>query len=328
MKLVWLKRWSRSSMLVMMSVLFAVASVPLLSTTASAAPNYEGWIACSAIAQKYPSGYTYQNLSSDEQKVINACIDPSSQKKNAAGGSTASSIYRDSLGNTVCNFSQDGVATPVILTCLSPSTDQQRTDTVINLICSDELDYYGGGNDAYTQCKDAVTNAYNSCSFITLPTGTQYVAAADAARCIKSKVTTSQSVASIRSAIERGRETADTLIKNYKSSIADKNQNSCKAPQVWNEEKKACEDGDSTTCAITAGIGWVVCPIGWAASGFVGFMYSILEYFLAIPALSTTTGSGNSVYRAWVIMRNIANVVFVGVFLLIIYSQMVGGGRK
>lgn len=92
-----------------------------------------------------------------------------------------------------------------------------------------------------------------------------------------------------------------------------------------NANSAECKEENTTSCAIP-GVGWLVCQIGYAASGFIGFMYGILSYFLNVPSISTNTTS--SLYKTWVVMRNIANVIFVVLFLLIIYSQIVGGGKK
>ena len=86
------------------------------------------------------------------------------------------------------------------------------------------------------------------------------------------------------------------------------------------------KDDEPSSCSIGDGIGWVVCPIARAASGFMGFMFGILQGFLNIPSILIDTNA--PLFKAWELMRNIANVIFVGLFLLIIYSQMAGGGKR
>ena len=84
-------------------------------------------------------------------------------------------------------------------------------------------------------------------------------------------------------------------------------------------------EDESTTCAIT-GIGWIVCPVSYAMAAMAEFGFGIIANLLRVPPLLTTPNKG--LFNAWETMRNIANVVFVGVFLIIIYSQMVGGGKR
>ncbi len=88
-----------------------------------------------------------------------------------------------------------------------------------------------------------------------------------------------------------------------------------------------CKKENTTTCAVDW-IGWMVCGVSWAIAGFVGFAYKVMTFFLEIPPISTQTTKDNALYTAWSTMRNIANVVFVGLFIIMIYSQITGGGRK
>lgn len=82
--------------------------------------------------------------------------------------------------------------------------------------------------------------------------------------------------------------------------------------------------GNTTTCAIEV-IGWILCPILNFMGSITDGAYSFIEEFLKIqPFLST--GSTEGIYLAWQVMRNFANVVFVIVFLIIIFSQVTGFG--
>ena len=77
-----------------------------------------------------------------------------------------------------------------------------------------------------------------------------------------------------------------------------------------------------STCSIEM-VGWVICPTlrTIARMGDYGFAF-INKTFLEIDYSLTNTQSGT--YKAWEVMRNIANIVFVLVFLIIIYSQVTG----
>lgn len=85
--------------------------------------------------------------------------------------------------------------------------------------------------------------------------------------------------------------------------------------------------GTKTTCAI-ATIGWVVCPVvnfmATMADGTKGVLDGMLE--IKATSLFDTTGSSGSLYSYWQQMRNIANILFVIGFLVIIYSQITGAG--
>lgn len=72
-----------------------------------------------------------------------------------------------------------------------------------------------------------------------------------------------------------------------------------------------------TTCSVT-GLGWLICPVG----GFIAFaldgMYSLMMTFLDVKPML----AGSATYDIWNALRSIANIVFVIVFLIIIFSQV------
>lgn len=83
---------------------------------------------------------------------------------------------------------------------------------------------------------------------------------------------------------------------------------------------------EPTTCFVN-GVGWIVCPVmsflGWVTDSG----YTIIESFLeAQPLMTTGANQQNSTLAVWGIFRNIANVVFVIMFLVIIFSQLTGAG--
>ena len=94
-------------------------------------------------------------------------------------------------------------------------------------------------------------------------------------------------------------------------------------------------DGDGSAtgatkkdCYTGAGsLGWVVCPIVYDVSSFIKDKYNTW----VMPALQINTtlfgsSGNNNTYIAWNIFRNIANVAFVIVFLIVIFSQLTGVG--
>lgn len=83
------------------------------------------------------------------------------------------------------------------------------------------------------------------------------------------------------------------------------------------------ENNANTSCDLQ-GIGWIVCPLANNIASGMDTMYEILTNFLETKPLESTNKSG--IYVAWNIMRNFANVVFIIVFLIIIYSQITSVG--
>ena len=95
------------------------------------------------------------------------------------------------------------------------------------------------------------------------------------------------------------------------------------------EEDKAlgnsAEDSGSS-CGIE-GIGWIVCPIVNFLAKISDQAFNFLSNnFLYISPKLLDTSNTNSTYKAWSVMRNIANVAFVIAFLVIIFSQITNIG--
>lgn len=81
-----------------------------------------------------------------------------------------------------------------------------------------------------------------------------------------------------------------------------------------------------TTCVIDS-VGWFVCPIVGFAAGMSDALYGWITSYLTVQPLNVNTGAGdNTMYIAWNIMRNLANVAFVILFIFIIYSQLTSTG--
>ena len=114
--------------------------------------------------------------------------------------------------------------------------------------------------------------------------------------------------------------------KEYADWVAD-NQD-----EAQDNENTTGSEGDptaaeTTSCAID-NIGWIVCPVLNFMARIVDVAYGQVASWLSVTPLSTTTsaGSENTMYSAWGVMRNIANIAFVIAFMVIIYSQLTSVG--
>jgi hypothetical protein len=85
------------------------------------------------------------------------------------------------------------------------------------------------------------------------------------------------------------------------------------------ENRDADSASRPTTCGeAVLGTGWIVCPLINSISGLNDGMWFIVSNLLEINPLRQS----DYTYQAWESVRNIANVVFVIVFLIIIFSQV------
>jgi len=81
---------------------------------------------------------------------------------------------------------------------------------------------------------------------------------------------------------------------------------------------------NKTTCSIE-GIGWILCPVANAIAGMTDALFSAVTAFMQVTPLNLAP-KDNPLYTAWSVMRTIANVAFVVVFLIIIFSQLTSAG--
>ena len=88
-------------------------------------------------------------------------------------------------------------------------------------------------------------------------------------------------------------------------------------------------DSDEVDCWNSAGaLGYPLCPIIQFAQHTITAIYdSIVQNFLEFRAeFLDINGGGKSVYAAWQTFQSFANVIFVIVFLIVIFSQLTGIG--
>ena len=102
-----------------------------------------------------------------------------------------------------------------------------------------------------------------------------------------------------------------------------------------NEAKAAIEEIDKQTkeanknsCDIEW-VGWIACPLVRASTGIVVAMYNFMqENFLNIKSdqLFSNSGKGAEVYKNWSSFRDMANVFFVIMIAIIVFSQVTSMG--
>lgn len=82
---------------------------------------------------------------------------------------------------------------------------------------------------------------------------------------------------------------------------------------------------DQPTCTIT-GIGWLICPTMNFIATLNDAMFNLVSRLLATRPAMFIMDDKNQTYAAWGTFRNIANVAFVIVFLVVIFSQVTSQG--
>lgn len=88
-------------------------------------------------------------------------------------------------------------------------------------------------------------------------------------------------------------------------------------------QSKEPANKDASSCKLD-GIGWMICPITTALAEGMDWIFGLISGFLKVRPLDTLTTS--TMFRAWEVMRNFANIAFVIAFLIVIYSQLTSVG--
>jgi len=114
----------------------------------------------------------------------------------------------------------------------------------------------------------------------------------------------------------------------YKSNDKsnDKAIDACKQGQSAKIESPAEGDGGGeeakNSCGID-GMGWLICPLMTFMGGIADASYSVISQFLNIrPAIFDDRSDAVGAKQAWNFFRDIANVIFVLLFLWVIFSQV------
>lgn len=82
--------------------------------------------------------------------------------------------------------------------------------------------------------------------------------------------------------------------------------------------------GTATTSCAIEGVGWIVCPVLSFVAAITDGVYNLIENWLKVDTSLYSEGSGTE--NGWQAMRNIANIGFVIIFLIVIFSQLTGAG--
>jgi len=81
--------------------------------------------------------------------------------------------------------------------------------------------------------------------------------------------------------------------------------------------------GQNTSSCEIETVGWIICPVMRSIAKLADYGFAFInQNFLKIEYGISNSESG--VYKAWEIMRNVANALFVLAFMGIVYAQMTG----
>lgn len=142
---------------------------------------------------------------------------------------------------------------------------------------------------------------------------------------LKASTVTKNAQAAIKAA-EKNKKKSDDANKN-KNGPDDKNANKVDAGTGESAQQGDGEDKEESKsrCAID-GVGWLICPVVNLLADISDDSAGILAKLLEVNSIILTDRGPDSAFHYWSRIRDIANIVFIIVFLIIIYSQVSGLG--
>lgn len=118
---------------------------------------------------------------------------------------------------------------------------------------------------------------------------------------------------------ESSETTEDT---NTSNTEGDSSETSEEASTTSTENS---EGNQSASCYDQVGvIGWLICPATGTLAKVIDSLYGVIEEILIIKPISSDTDT--PIYIVWEYGRNITNIVFILLFIVVIYSQLTGLG--
>lgn len=87
----------------------------------------------------------------------------------------------------------------------------------------------------------------------------------------------------------------------------------------------ARSDATSYSSCAVQGVGWFICPIAVFMADSMDNIFNFVAQFFAVQPVSVAN-TNSPLYVGWNVMRSIANVAFIIVFIIIIYSQLTSAG--
>ncbi|MGO3702337.1 MAG: hypothetical protein ACTJG2_04120 [Candidatus Saccharimonadales bacterium] len=92
------------------------------------------------------------------------------------------------------------------------------------------------------------------------------------------------------------------------------------------DESTKVENSDENSGCAVGFVGWIFCNASNLLSKLSDGLYAALEHLLYIDPLSRQSNGGQALYTVWSSFRSIANVIFIVLFLVIIWSHITGAG--
>lgn len=184
------------------------------------------------------------------------------------------------------------------------------------------ISYNKIGKDGNNDTVQRVIAKYTAPTTKTASAGPGAAEEKDKQVCIdKSKKVTEQAQVAIKEAEKNKANTGG----NVNAGTGEQAAQAAGASEGGSEENKDGGEDSKSRCAID-GIGWIICPVVNFLADISDDSAGILAKLLEVNSFILTDRGPDSAFHYWSRIRDIANIVFIIVFLIIIYSQVSGLG--
>lgn len=184
------------------------------------------------------------------------------------------------------------------------------------------ISYSKIGKDGNNDVVQQVIAKYTAPTDKTLSAGPGAGEVKDEQICIdKSKKVTEQAQVAIKEAEKNKANTGG----NTNAGTGEQASQAAGASEGGSEENKDGGEDSKSRCAID-GIGWIICPVVNFLADISDDSAGILAKLLEVNSFILTDRGPDSAFHYWSRIRDIANIVFIIVFLIVIYSQVSGLG--
>lgn len=197
----------------------------------------------------------------------------------------------------------------------------EQTAPLVRVIC---------GNTTAIDCEPAVKSRYQLCANNAndggSPTQEEIINAISG--CMQSWASSrypNVELEEIRDAVETGLNAGEDRSKEIGQEGIQKKIAECEAQgMTYDSTSDSCVAAPASSCTIP-GIGWLVCPVVNFLASIADGIHNFLNEFLEVPAKPIFDQNGDT-YKAWSVMRNYANILFVIGFIIIVLSQVTSLG--
>ncbi len=243
------------------------------------------------------------------------------------GDALTKSLFNNCKAPPACSIASEFI--PSKVTCINPqaavsaAASQAVVAPLITAVCG-VAPPITNQTRVYFACSNKVVADYNTCAMTGGPVTSSVVdTPTNTAKCFVAKGNKISVVDAIK-AITTGRAAGDAITTKAANDLLIAKCTASGKVIVDGKCVTKPVDPPKTTCAID-GIGWIVCPtVNFLARVTDGSFTFLSNSFLRTdPNLFNTS---RPTYKAWAMMRSIANVAFVIAFMLIIFSQMTSYG--